>query len=243
MKLGLGLSLNNRIDAAWTPAKLGANLVMWLQNDTGILESDGSTAEDGEDVTKWTDQSGDANHMLAANNYFDYDSATGGVESADSTNNKLFLATDGSKNITFSGQLALYARVAISTISSGSTDLFFYDSDAESADFFRVHSTTEIRCKINSSTKVGWTQGSPTLDQFYNFGFERDGDNVLTCFRDNTSLTKIETSGYETGAVSGDFVLDAIGGSFDGIIKEVVWVNRALTADERNKLDAYFDKI
>ena len=212
MKLGLGLSINNRIDSGWTPAKLGANLVMWLQNDTGILESDGSTAEDGDDVTKWTDQSGDNNHMLAANNYFDYDSATGGVESADSTNNKLFLATDGSKNITFSGQFALYARLA-------------------------------IRTKINSSTKVGWTQGSPTLDQFYNFGFERDGDNVLTCFRDNASLTKIETSGYETGAVSGDFVLDAIGGSFDGIIKEVVWVNRALTADERNKLDAYFDKI
>ena len=243
MKLGLGLSLNNRIDAAWTPAKLGANLIMWLQNDTGILESDGSTAEDGEDITKWVDQSGNANHMLAANNYFDYDSATGGVESADSVNSKLFLATDGSKNITFSAQFALYARVSISTVSSGATDLFFYDSDASSADFLRVHSTTEVRSKINNSTKIGFTQTTVALDQFYNFGFERDGDNVVTCFRDNGALEKIATSGYETAAVTGDFVLDAIGGTFDGIIKEVVWANRALTADERNKLDAYFDKI
>ena len=243
MKLGLGLSINNRIDAAWTPAKLGTNLKMWLRKDTEIFEADDDLAEDTDNITKWGDQSGNGNHMLASSNYFDYDSATGGVESLDSTNSRMYLATDGSKNLTFSGQFALYMRCSLSTISTGGNDLFVYDSDATGEDFFRAQSTTEIRAKINNSTKIGFTQGTQSLDTFYNFGFERDGSNVVTAYRDGSSLTKITTSGYETGAVSGDFVLDAIGGLFDGIIKEVVWVDRVLTADERTKLDTYLDKL
>ena len=243
MKLGLGLSINNRIDAAWTPEKLGDQLKLWLRNDTSILESDGSAAEDGEDITRWSDFSGNANHMVAENNFFDYDSATGGIESTDSTNSRLYLATDGSKNITFADGFAVYMRVSLSTISTGGNDLFVYDSDATGEDFFRAQSTTELRAKINNSTKVGFTQATQSVDTFYNFGFERDGSNVVTAYRDGSSLTKITSGGYETGAISGDFVLDAIGGLFDGIIKEVVWVDRGLTAAERTKLDAYLDKL
>ena len=241
MKLGLGLNIKS--DAVWTPAKLGGRLKLWLRKNTGILESDGSAAEDGEDITKWTDQSGSGNHMLAANNYFDYDSGTGGVESSDSTNSKLYLATDGTKDITFTGAFALYARMSLSTVTTGAHDLFLYDSDATSADFFRVQTTTELRAKINNSAKVGFTQSSPTLDQFYNFGLERDVDNVITAYRNNSSLTKITSGGYETGAVEGDFVLDAIGGNFDGIILEVVWIDRSLTPLERAKLEAYFHRV
>jgi len=242
MKLALSNSLKQR-GGAWTPAKFGSNLKMWLRKDTDILESDGSAAEDGEDITKWSDQSGSGNNMLAANNYFDYDSATGGVESGDGSNSKLYLATDGTKNLTFTAGFSLYVRFALSTVTSGATDLFVYDSDAPTLDFLRLQSTTELRSKLNGSGKIGWSYTNPTLDSFNNWGYERDGSNNLTTYLNNSSLTRLTSGTFVTGAVSGDFVLDAIGGSFDGIILEVVWVDRGLTAAERTSLNTYLTNI
>ncbi|QDP68066.1 MAG: hypothetical protein GOVbin3264_47 [Prokaryotic dsDNA virus sp.] len=244
MKLGLGLSINNRIDAEWTPEKFGDDLVMWLRKDTGINESDGSSAEDGDQVTQWTDQSGEGNHMVAANNFFTYDSATGGVESGDGTNSKLYLATDGSKNITFTGGFALYARMALSTISTtGGTDLFVYDSDASGEDYTRIQTSTRIRGKINNSTKFEWDFETPEDDSFNNWGWERDGSNNLYFYLNNDALVRRSGTGLTDGAVSGDLVLDAIGGLFDGIFKEVIWVDRVLTSAERLKLKDYLDAL
>tara|TARA_R110002110_G_scaffold128386_1_gene308092 strand:- start:335 stop:1057 length:723 start_codon:yes stop_codon:yes gene_type:complete len=240
MKLGLGLNLKTS-GGAWTPARFGSNLKMWLRKDTGMT-IDGAGG-DGDNITQWRDQSGSGNHMLAGANYYDYDSATGGAESADTTNGKLLLATDGTKDITFTAGFSLYVRLAVSTVTTGGHDLFVYDSDGPSVDFLRLHNTTELRSKINGSTKVGWTYTNPTLDSFNNWGYERDGSNNLTTYLNNSALTKITSGGYDTGAVSGDLVLDAIGGNFDGIIKEVVWVDRGLTASERTALQTYFNKI
>ena len=221
MKLGLGLNIKTS-GGAWTPAKL-SNLEMWCRFDTGIQESDASTPEDGENITKWTDQSSNNNDLTASSAHFTYDSATGGVESADSTNSILHLDTE----LNLSGQFAMYIRVSCSTISAGNTDLFFSDKDNISQDFLRVHNTTEIRAKIESSTKIGFTQGTQSLDTF----------------RGGSLLTKKTGVGYETGAVAGTLDIDAIGGAFDGIIKEVIICSSALSADDRTNLQAYLAKL
>ena len=241
MKLALDNSLRHR-GGEWTPAKFGSNLKLWLRKDTGMT-IDGSGG-DGDNITQWADQSGSGNHMLAPNNYFDYDSSTGGAESLDTNNSKFYLAADGSKDLTFTGEFALYARLSISTVTgSGATDLFFYDGDATSADFLRLQSTTEIRGKINNSTKFAWSYTNPTLDSFNNWGFERNGSNVLAMYLNNSAQTRTTSGGYDSGAISGDFVLDAIGGLYDGIIKEVIWVDKSLTDSERSNLQTYLNKL
>ena len=238
MKLGLGLNIKTSGSADWTPAKL-SNLEMWCKFDTGIQESDESTPEDGENVTKWTDQSSNNNDLTASSAHFTYDSATGGLESADSTNSILYLDTE----LNLSGQFAMYIRVSCSTISAGNTDLFFSDKDNISQDFLRVHNATEMRAKIQASSKIGWTQETQSMDTFYNYGVERDGSNVVTAYRGGSLLTKKTGAGYETGAVTGTLDIDAIGGAFDGIIKEVIICSSALSADDRTNLEAYLAKL
>ena len=238
MKLGLGLNIKTSGSADWTPAKL-SNLEVWCKFDTGLQESDTTTPEDGENVTKWTDQSSNNNDLTASSAHFTYDSATGGVESADTTDSILYLDTE----LNLSGAFSMYIRVSCSTTTAGNTDLFFSDKDNIAQDFFRVHNTTELRAKIEASSKVGWTQGTQSLDTFYNYGIERDGSNVVTAYRGGSLLTKKTGAGYETGAISGTLDIDAIGGAFDGIIKEVIICSGVLSADDRTNLEAYLAKL
>ena len=67
--------------------------------------------------------------------------------------------------------------------------------------------------------------------------------NRVVVYLNGTGLTQITTSGYEAGVVSGTLDIDAIGGSLDGIIKEVVITNEALSTSERSKLQAYLANI
>ena len=136
----------------------------------------------------------------------------------------------------------MYMRIKFSTFSGGATDLFFYDKDSSSQAFFRVQSTSEIRGKINNSTKIGFSTTIET-GTYYNIGVERDGSNRVVVYLNGTGLTQITTSGYEAGVVSGTLDIDAIGGSLDGIIKEVVITNEALSTSERSKLQAYLANI
>ena len=236
MKLGLGLNIKTT-GSTFTPANLGG-LQAWFRNATGILEGAEDPAEDGDNVTQWTDQGGNDNHLTAPDNYFTFNEDSGGVESGDAENDKLHL----SSQINFTGQFSMYMRVKFSTFSSGATDLFFYDKDSSSQDFFRVQSTSEIRGKINNSAKIGFSTTVET-GTYYNIGVERDGSNRVTVYLNGTGLTQITTTGYEAGVVSGTLDIDAIGGSLDGIIKEVVITNEALSTGNRSKLQAYLANI
>ena len=232
MKLGLGLNIGTT-GGAWTPKNL-SGLQAWFKFDTGLEESDESTPENGENVTKWTDQSGNDNDLTAPNQYFTYNSTYGAVESADTVNSKFHLDTQ----LNISGQFALYMRVSASTISTGANDLFFYDKDSSGEDFLRIQSTTEVRAKIANGTVRKWTQGTQSLDTFYNFGFERDGSNNLSAYRDGSALTA-STAVSDTGT----FDIDAIGQNFDGIIKEIIICNSGLSASDRTKLQTYLAKL
>tara|TARA_R110000824_G_scaffold40346_3_gene121089 strand:+ start:265 stop:975 length:711 start_codon:yes stop_codon:yes gene_type:complete len=232
MKLGLGLNIKTS-GGAWTPKNL-SGLQAWFKFDTGLEESDTTTPENGENITKWTDQSGNANDLTTPDNYFVYNSTFGAVESEDTQNDKLNLDTQ----LNFSGQFAMYIRVAVSTLSAGAYDLFFYDKDSASADFIRVQSTTEVRLKISNGTVRKWAQGTQTLDQFYNYGFERDGSNNLTAYRDGSAL-----SATTVVSDTGTFDIDAIGQNFDGMIKEIIICNSGLSASDRTNLQTYLAKL
>ena len=236
MKFGLSNTIR-QYGGVWTPDNL-SGLQAWFQKDTDILESDGSRAEDGENVTQWSDQSGNNNHLTSPNNYFTFNEASGGVESADTENDKLHLTSQ----LNFSGQFSMYMRIKFSTFSGSATDLFFYDKDTSSQDFWRVQSTSEIRGKINNSAKIGYSTTIET-GTYYNIGVERDGTNRVVVYLNGSGLTQITTTGYEAGVVSGTLDIDAIGGSLDGIIKEVVITNSSLSSSDRSNLQAYLNNI
>jgi hypothetical protein len=233
--LGLGSNLvTGGAPSEWTPASLGSALKAWFKNGTDILEGVSDPAEDGDSVTQWSDQSGNDNHLTAPNNYFTYDAATGGVESGDTQNDKLYLTNQ----LILSGEFALYTQVSFSTISTGANDLFFYDKDSASTDFFRIQSTTEVRGKINNGTVRKWTQATQSVDTFYNFGIERNASNNLFAYRDGSAL-EATTTVSDTGVLD----IDAVGGTFDGIIKEIIICNSSLSSSDRTALQTYLANI
>ena len=142
----------------------------------------------------------------------------------------------------FSGEFAMYIRVSFDSFTSGAHDLFFYDTDTSSEDFFRVQSGSEIRGKINNSQKIGFTT-SISENTFVNIGIERDDTNRVVAYLNGSAQTQISTSGYATGAVSGTLDIDSIGGNTDGKIKEIVIVNTSLSASDRTKLNNYLTAI
>jgi len=237
MKLGLSNTVRSQVSGEWTPANI-SSLSAWYKNDTDILEGVSDPAEDNDSVIQWSDQSGNDNHLTAPNNYFTYDSASGGVESGDTENDKLHMGTQ----LNFDAEFAMYMRVKLTTFSAGSTDLFFYDKDSDTHDFFRIQSTTEIRGKISNSSKIGYST-SVSTGTYYNIGIERAEDNRVSVFLNNSSLTQITTTGYEAGVVSGVLDIDAIGGQLDGIIKEVIICSGDLSASDRTNLEAYLNNI
>tara|TARA_A100001201_G_scaffold2475_1_gene6214 strand:- start:2429 stop:3142 length:714 start_codon:yes stop_codon:yes gene_type:complete len=237
MKLGLTNSLGRYFSGAWDPSNI-SDLKAWYKNDTDILEGASDPAENGDNVTQWSDQSGFNNHLTAPDNFWQYDSSTGGVVSEEASNDKLHLTTQ----LNFTGEFSMYIRVQFTTISSGATDLFFYDKDSSSTDFFRIQSSSEIRGKINNSTKIGFTTTVET-GQFYNIGVERNSSNRVDVYVNGALQTQITTTGYHVGVLSGTLDIDAIGGSLDGIIKEIVISSSALSVSDRTNLQTYLNNI
>ena len=237
MKLGLTNTVGRYFSGAWKPSNI-SSLIAWFKNDTDIFEGTDDPAENSDNVTQWSDQSGNNNHLTAPNNFYQYDSSTGGLVSEDSSNDKLHLTNQ----LNFSGEFAMYLRIQFTTISSGATDLFFYDKDSSSTDFFRIQSSSEIRGKISNSTKIGFSTTVET-GQFYNIGVERNSANRVDVYLNGTGQTQITTSGYHVGVLSGTLDIDAIGGSLDGIIKEIVISNKALSVSDRTNLQAYLNNI
>lgn len=235
MKLALSNSVKNRggEEAAFTPASI-SSLVRWYKFDTDIYEDAGGTdaVEDGDDVYVWKDQVG-TNHATSSANYFDYDSATGGVESGSGANSQLYIP-----QLNFSGEFAMYIRASSSTLTAGGHDLFFYDKESSTVDFFRLQTTTEVKIRIAGDTAQKWAQATQVMDQFYNYGWERDGSNNMYVYRDGSALTA--TTGISNTST---LDIDAIGGNFDGIIKEIIICDEVLSSSDRTNLETYLGNL
>ena len=233
--LGLGNNLvTGPVQSTFSPLDL-PGLMVWLKFDTGLQESDTTTPEDGEVVTRWSDSSDNDNNALSTTSHFTYNESKGGIESADSTQSKINLKTQ----LNFHGEFAVYMRLEFSTItSSGSTDLVFYDSTTSTADFLRIQTSTEIRSKISGATAHKWTVEELATDVFYNIGFERNADDDLIVFVNNDSATA-STAINNSNA----WDLDAIGGGFDGVIKEVIICESSLNAKQRTNVQTWLANL
>ncbi|QDP46328.1 MAG: hypothetical protein Unbinned4264contig1000_40 [Prokaryotic dsDNA virus sp.] len=229
MKLGLTNSLGRYyINSSWNPSNL-SGLTIWLQNNTDITESDGTACEDNDAVHGWRDQSGNNNNATGAATRFTFDAATGGIEGTG--NNKLDIT-----QINFTGQFAFYARLKFDTISSGANDVMFNDATgASDDDFFRVHSTLQLRAKIGGGSAMNYDTSIST-GTFFNIGFERDGSSNCRAYLNGVQQdSEIENS--ET------FNLDRLLGAFDGICKEIVITNTVLSSSDRSNLQAHLNNI
>jgi len=235
MRLGLGL-VHRSTGSTFTPGDL-PSLLGWYRNNTDILKSGPAPAANGDDVIQWSDQSGNDNHATSSGNYFHFDSASGGLSSEVGVNSDLQIPQRN-----FAGEFSMYMRVKLLSISGSSTDLFFYDDDSASQDFFRVQSDTEVRGKINNSTKIGFSAGIDT-GTFLNIGIERNSSNRVDVFLEGAPQTQIGTSGYHVGVLSGTLDIDSIAGNLDGIIAEVVITGKGLTATQRTNLQTYLSNI
>jgi len=230
MKLALSNSIKNRGGeaAAFTPASL-SGLQFWYKKATGITNSSGATASDGEAVYGWADQSGNGKHATGAASRFTYQSSSGGVEG--SGNNKLDIT-----QIDFTGQFAFWVRLKFDTISGGNNDIMFNDgTGASDDDFFRVQTTSQFRAKIGGGTAMNYAT-TVSAGTYYNIGFERDGSDDCRVYMGTT----------EQGSAinkTPDFNLDRVLGAFDGICLEIVVTNAVLSSSDRTNLDTYLTNI
>ena len=233
--LGLGNNLvTGPVQSTFSPLDL-PGLMVWLKFDTGLEESDTTTPEDGEVVTKWGDSSYNGNNAVSTASHFTYNESKGGIESADSTQSKINLKSQ----LNFDGEFAVYMRLEFSTItSSGSTDLVFYDSNTSTADFLRIQTSTEIRSKISGATAHRWAVEGLETGVFYNIGFERDTDDDLFVFVNNDNATPSTAINNPNG-----WDLDAIGGGFDGVIKEVIICESKLNSKQRTNVQTWLANL
>lgn len=229
MKLGLGLSINNTVSGDWTPAKL-SGLQFWFRKGVGITTEDDVTAEDGDAVYGWADQSGNNKHATGAASRFSYNAASGGVEGGG--NNKLDIT-----QIDFTGQFAFWVRLKFDTISSGANDIMFNDgTSAPNDDFFRLQTATQLRAKIGGGSAMNYTCSSISTGVYTNLGFERDGSDDCRAYIGTTAQGSAVNN-------TNDFNLDRVLGAFDGICLEIVVTNTVLSTADRSSLHTYLTNI
>ena len=229
--LGLGIGVhNNAYAGGWTPADL-SGLVVWYRFNTGIIKAGASTlAADGEDVGRWTDKSGVGNNAVKTSDHPSYDAAKKSVF-FDSTAETLDIP-----QLTL-GTFSMYARVKF-TASITSADILMQDGTT-SNNFWRVQSTTGIRCKIGgAATAINYTLHSSNIleeDIFYNMGLERDGDSKMYSYLNGTANGSPVTVDVE----SKSFLVDSLHGGKDVMISEVVITTNSLSSAERALLDTW----
>lgn len=235
--LGLGNNLNGGTDILpeWvTPADFGDSLVLWLRHDTGLLESDGSAPEDGNDITQWTDQSSHARHATASSNPPDYIGANGYVDFT-GTSEALRLAGDALALRAF----ACYVRLSYNNDTLDSQDILLDDPDT-GANFWRIQSSTQIRVKLEASAAKNFTPHTEITDGTkYNMGLERDGDGTISSFMAVGTGAIAINGATATQGLGKSFFVDRIKGGNACQVSEVVIVDRSLSNLERTLLDAW----
>tara|TARA_R110002020_G_scaffold48928_5_gene139731 strand:+ start:1419 stop:2129 length:711 start_codon:yes stop_codon:yes gene_type:complete len=231
--LGLGNSLTggNVSEVEFvTPADL-PGIIHWYKHDTGLEESDTSTPENGEDVTKWADQIG-SEHLVGTSNLPTYTSATGTLNFGTNSANVLTITSGTSSDITLDGDFAIYVRIKFAG-TPNTTDIFFKDDDSLN-NFFRANSATLIRAKITSGS-LNWTVPTMGTSAFYNIGIERTGGG-------NNTRVYLDGTESSTGAlaVPNDWLIDTLkGGKADEFSTLIIVKGSALSTTHRAALQTY----
>jgi hypothetical protein len=230
--LGLGNTITGGAALAeFTPADL-SGIMHWWRSDVGVEESDESTPEDGEQITKWRDQVG-TEHATAASNWPTWDS----------TESALAFGASGllglpSGDVSLSGDFSIWVRVKF--VGSTNDDKFIIDSSASNM-FWRITSGgSKSRLKVAAGGSGNNDFTIPTIvlsgsgGEYYNIGIERTSGNVRL-YVGNTESS--------TGALSETTTItfDQIKGSTSDYFKTLIVCNSALSTNERTNLNTWLD--
>tara|TARA_R100000995_G_scaffold18690_1_gene7708 strand:+ start:433 stop:1152 length:720 start_codon:yes stop_codon:yes gene_type:complete len=237
--LGLGSSIcANDYPGGWDPSNLGSKLKIWLQFNTGI--STVTVEEAANQITRWSDQSGNNNSALPADN--------------EDVNEMPKLDTDGTvlfnsntDSLVFSsalslGKFAIYWKAKwANTISN---DVPF---EGNNNNFIKLASPTEIRFKADGQTREDATINEITDDgtTAVILGIERASNGDLAAYKDNAAGT-FSTSAPKDGntPIANTLDLTQVGdGTATSNWYEVVICNDVLSTSERNELYNYLTNV
>ena len=229
--LGLGVSVsNNAYAGGWTPNDLGG-LVGWYRYNTDLVKA-GSSAfpEDGEDIGRWLDHSGNSSDATKTSNEPSYNLDLGSVF-FDSTAETLDIP-----QLTL-GTFAIYVRIRFTDADIGTSDILMKD-DTTAHNFWRIQSTTGIRCKIGGSTAVNYTLHSSTslsTSTWYNMGLERDANSDVYSYLNG----EVNGASVSVDIGSKSFLVDSLHGGKDMVVSEVIITTEALSSADRALVETW----
>ena len=240
--LGLGNTLAGGAPPPdWTPAEL-SGLVVWYRYNTRIEESDTSFPEDGEAVTKWTDQSGQGNDATKSSQLPEYNATENAIFFDGSTDSMDINGSTGLTLTTFS----VYQRVKFKEVGEtlGGEFLWTKNTGTTGQNWIKVQNGDEIRTKLGNSGRKDFTLASTMGEATkYNIGMERNSSSEVRVYIDGAVASN--GSGGESHTIDKDskqFELDDLCFPADGMyIYEAIVTTNALSASERTLLDAWLD--
>lgn len=208
LKQALGLNSISVVggSVAWTPNSEGS-VVAWYKNQTGITLN-------GSDVSAWADSATAVPYDMAQ--------STASEQPAYSAGALTFVSADDT-NLQTTSQISITGAFTIGiklTPTGSNTGCFLADITANN-EFFKLHSTTNFRAKIDNNL-ASITLDSGTFGDDY-LVVTRDGSNLLTLYQNGVAQSTTTTT-------AGTADIDAIGlrsgsgsgvNGFDGVIEEV----------------------
>ncbi len=228
LSLKQSLSLNTiRPLGDWQPSDEGARLTAWYKNKTGI-------SLNGSDVSRWSDSSDNENDMiqLTASEQPAYTSLTGVLTfDSSATQNLQTTGTDIELSGTFTIGIKLNIAAAGGVIIGDNT---------AAGEFFRLHSTTILRIKIDNLTADVQLDSGTWGDGY--MVVTRNASNVITLWWNGVQQTTA------TPTLSGTANIDTIGvrktdlNPYDGTISEIQIFNAESTAITSN-VNSYLSAI
>ena len=242
MSLSLGLSAASSTYQDFTLTDVGS-LSLWLKNDTAVT------------AAKWEDSSGNSNHALQSGEANQATVSGGGLDFESTQSDHYDLTSSIS-----TGYRSGFCMAIVFQRESTSVQCIFSDSSNESLQFqgntttFRFRANTGSEGAQNITTDAVFPAGTFDSGQKMLFLINRSlgASNVFTFMKNGVALTAdTDTSQNEaTGENPNGFDFDTLGASnsgggnfFDGIIHEVAFWSKGLSAGEIADVNSYLTEI
>lgn len=226
LSLKQSLSLNTiRPLGDWQPSDEGARLTAWYKNQTGI-------SLNGLDVSRWSDSSEYSNHMLqtVGSKQPAYNSGAIRFVSADVQS----LQTAGT-DIELSGTFTIGIKLNIAAAGG-----VIIGDNTETGEFFRLHSTTILRIKIdNAAADVQLDSG--TWGDGY-MVVTRNASNVITLWWNGVQQTTATPTQSGTANIDTIGVRNPNNNPYEGTISEIQIFNAESTELTTN-VNSYLSAI
>ena len=210
-----------------------SNIAFWYKNGEGVT------------AAKWTDSSGQGNHMQQSTSGNQASVSDGGLLFVDDNSDHYDL--DSAVNI---GGENAFTMAIVMKLNSYDTQNTILGDNNQTDRFLEFQQTSQMRYRQVGSTSVikfGGTEHFP-INTKYSIIFTKATDRTLAVWKNGSELTQSGTT--NNPAISGDFSVDQIGGrsaapdrDFDGYIYELILYTKKLSDAEIGDLHGYLSGI